>query len=375
MTHKTSNPYKVMAEEALRKLEDQLKCAICLDTYTDPKLLQCFHVFCRQCLVKLVVRDPEGQLSLTCPACRQATPIPTNGVTGFPSVVHINHLLEILEEHKKAKDTAASQEGAKSVVTHPIPPRKVIANCFEHTDKERDLYCETCEDLICLKCAIKGGKHQNHDYHLLDEAFEKYKGEVGPSLELMGRKLMAVKEALTQLDKRCEEISNQRVAIKDEITQRKLKRLAVQRDKMETIHAQLSSCLDFVRESLKTDSHGEVLMMKTNIVNQVKELTSPFQAGVLEPNTEADVEFSQDKDTISEVQNYGQVSIPDPLRYQATGKGSQVTKVREKSTAVVKTGGNEIHALSLAGKCLCKINPLHMQQPVQIKVPSPLTCL
>ena len=86
------------------------------------------------------------------------------------------------------------------------------------------------------------------------------------------------------------------------MTQRKLKRLAVQRDQIETIQAQLSSCLDFVRESLETDSQGEVLMMKTNIVKQVKELTSPFQAGVLKPNTEADVEFWQDKkDTISKV--------------------------------------------------------------------------
>ena len=175
---------------------------------------------------------------------------------------------------------------------------------------------------------------------------------------------MAVKEALTQLDKRCGEISNQRVAIEvnihntigrfrqildireteligqlHKVMQRKLKRLAVQRDQMETIQAQLSSCLDFVRESLETDSQGEVLMMKTNTVKQVKELTSPFQAGVLKPNTEADVEFWQDKDTISKVQNYGQVfipGVPDPSNCQITGKGLQGIKVGEKSTVVVK---------------------------------------
>ena len=44
-----------MAEsKAIKKLEDQLNCSICLDTYTDPKLLQCFHVYCRKCLIKLV---------------------------------------------------------------------------------------------------------------------------------------------------------------------------------------------------------------------------------------------------------------------------------------------------------------------------------
>ena len=49
-----------MAEEALKKLEEELNCAICLDTYTEPKLLQCFHVYCQQCLVKLTVRDQQG---------------------------------------------------------------------------------------------------------------------------------------------------------------------------------------------------------------------------------------------------------------------------------------------------------------------------
>ena len=353
-----------MAEIAtIKKLEEQLNCAICLETYKDPKLLQCFHIYCRQCLVKLVVRDQQGQLSLTCPTCRQATPIPANGVTGLQSAFQVNHLLEILEQYKKSKDTAGSQEGVKCVVTHPIPTKKV-ANCFEHKDKERELYCETCADLICFKCVIKGGEHHDHEYHLLDEAFEKYKGKIAPSLEPMEAKMVAVKEALVLLDKQYVEISDQRNVIEadihnkfkqvqetldirktelisqlHQITQTKLKDLAVQKDQMETILAQLSSCLDFVRESLKTDSQGEVLMMKTNIVKQVKELTSPFQAGVLEPNTKADVEFLTSQDMISKVQHYGQVfspESPDPSKCLIIGEGWLVATVEEKAAAILQ---------------------------------------
>ena len=314
--------------------------------------------------MKLVVRDQQGQLILTCPTCRQATPVPDNGVAGLQSAFQVNHLLEILGEHKKAKDTAANQERAKSVVTRTKPPRKVIANCFEHTDKERELYCETCGDLICIKCAIKGGKHQTHDHYLLDEAFERYKGEIAPSLKPLEGKLVAVKETLARLDKHCGEISDHRVAIEANIhdttrrlhetldvrkteligqlhklTQRKLKDLAVQRDQMETILAQLSSCLDFVGESLKMSNQGEVLMMKTNIVNQVKELTSPFQPCVFEPNEEADMKFSVLQDLIAKCQNYGQIFIPgspDPSKCQATGKGLEEAVVGEKSIAVVR---------------------------------------
>ena len=370
-----------MAENTIKKLKEELNCAICLDIYTDPKLLQCFHIHCRQCLQKLVVRDQQGQLTLTCPTCRQATPVPANGVAGLQSAFQVNHLLEILEEHKKAKDTAASQEEAKSVVTHPKPPRKVIANCSEHTDKERELYCETCGELICLKCAIKGGKHQTHNHYVLDEAFEQYKEEIAPSLEPLEGKLVAVKEALARLDKRCGEISDHRVAIEanihnttmrlhetldvrkteligqlHEMTQRKLKDLAVQRDQMETILAQLNSCLDFVGESLKMGNQGEVLMMKMNIVNQVKELTSPFQPGVLEPNEEADMKFSVLQDLIAKCQNYGQIfstGSPDLSKCQATGKGLEEAVVGEKSTAIMQ-------AVNFDGKS-CMISSLQCE--------------
>ena len=87
-----------MARKALEKVKDQLNCSVCLDTYTDPKLLQCLHVFCQKCLVKLVVKDQQGQFSLTCPNCRQVTPVPANGVRGLQSAFHINRFLEIAEE-------------------------------------------------------------------------------------------------------------------------------------------------------------------------------------------------------------------------------------------------------------------------------------
>ena len=108
-----------------------------------------------------------------------------------------------------------------------------------------------------------------------------------------------IEKALTQLDARRDEISDQRAAIEADIhntitrlhetldirktelisqlhqlTQAKLKSLAAQRDQIETIQAQLSSCLLFMRENLKTGNQGEVLMMKSTTVRQVKELTT-----------------------------------------------------------------------------------------------------
>ena len=98
-----------MSEEALKNLQEQLNCSICLDIYTDPKLLKCFHVFCHQCLVPLGVRD---QQALTCPTCRQVTPIPDRGVSGLQPAFHINNLRQIYEDSvKKLQNPAATPEG------------------------------------------------------------------------------------------------------------------------------------------------------------------------------------------------------------------------------------------------------------------------
>ena len=123
-------------------------------------------------------------------------------------------------------------------------------------------------------------------------------------------------------------------------TQVKLKGLAAQRDQIETTLAQLHSCLHFMRESLRTGNEGDVLMMKANTLTQVKELTTPFQSDILEPNAKADVRFSASADMPAVCRNYGQVfslGSPDPSRCHITGKGSEFTvQVGERSTAILQ---------------------------------------
>ena len=101
---------QTVAKQALKKLEDQLTCAICLDAFKDPKLLQCFHVYCKDCLQRLVVTDRQGQLSLCCPTCQQSTLLPpATGVSGLQPAFHIHHLFEIQDAIKKVKDSQKLQ--------------------------------------------------------------------------------------------------------------------------------------------------------------------------------------------------------------------------------------------------------------------------
>ena len=367
-----------MAEEALKKLEEQVACSICLDIFTDPKLLQCFHVYCRQCLVPLVDRDQQGYLGLSCPTCQRVTPIPSRGVAGLQPAFHINHLLELHESFQKFEDPAATLQGAAPTDVNPV---KKARHCFDHEGKEFELYCETCGELICWKCIAKGGMHREHDYEELDKAFKKYKQEITSSLEPMEKQVTIIKKALAQLDTCCGEISDQRAAtavnihvtfrrlrevldvreteligLLDRVTQEKLKGLAAKRDQIETTLAQLCSCLHFMRESLRPGNEEDVLMMKSNTVNQVEELTTPFQPDMLEPNTNPHVIISALADLTALCENYGQVfypGLPDPSKCHVTGNGPdlKVSLVGERSTALLQV-------ISFEGK-LC---------PVPIKV-------
>ena len=360
-----------MAEKALKKVEDQLDCSVCLETYTDPKLLQCLHVFCRKCLVKLVVKDQQGQLILICPICRQDTPVPANGTAGLQPAFHIIPFLDIAKELKKATaDLPASAERAKRISTTRTLDRIKVC-CPKHNGKEVELYCETCEEPLCWKCIAKGGKHHSHDYDELDKAFEKYKVEMTASLRPMEQQLTTIKKALAQFERRCGEISDQRAAIEADVhkrfrqlrevldvretevisqlhqlTQRKLKSLAVQRDQIETLLARLGSCIGFVRESLETGRQAEVLMMKTAVVKQVKEMTTTISPDLLVPSKKANVTFSASTKFVTACQKYGQVSapgFPDSSKCHVTGKGTEAAVVGETATAV-------LHAIDFDGQ-------------------------
>lgn len=351
-----------MADKALQKLEDQLHCAICLETYKDPRLLQCFHVFCKQCLVKLVVRDQQGLLVLNCPTCRQATPIPASGVAGLQSAFYINQLLDIVEEHKKEEaSTDAEEDQGGSIAV--APQKKSAVYCLDHSDKEAELYCETCERLICFKCAIHSGKHHHHKYKELDEAYESCSKEVASLLEPMDHQLKLINQALLNFDTRCQEVIDQQTIVESDIhsvmtrlqealdsrkkqlidqlnaiTQNKLKYLTAQKEHIKATQSQMSNFLNFTRESLKTGTKQEVVTKKVTVAKQVKILSASFQPEMLRPRTIADMVFITHIDMNSECRSYGKVlavSSPDPSKCYASGDGLKTAIVGEVSTVAL----------------------------------------
>ena len=145
----------------------------------------------------------------SCPTCRRVTPIPYRGVAGLQPAFHIRHILELRESFQKVEDPAATLQGAAPTDVNPV---KKARHCFDHEGKELELYCETCGELICWRCIAKDGKHREHNYEELEQAFGKYRQEITSSLEPMEKQVTIIKKALAQFDTCCGEISDQQAA-------------------------------------------------------------------------------------------------------------------------------------------------------------------
>ena len=225
------------------------------------------------------------------------------------------------------------------------------------------LYCATCEKLVCYKCVIRAGEHQDHDYKELEIALQEYRAKMSSYLEPMQKQVVTMKKALAEIDTCCGEISDQQTAIKDRIhaqsgqlqeiltsretklindldklTQGKLQSLASQRDQIETTLAKVISSIDFTRENLRGGTKTGALIINNQTIEQVKELAIPRMPDDLEPCTEADIIFSASEDLIEACKNYGEVMIPcspDPSKCDASGVGTEVAVAGENSTFVL----------------------------------------
>ena len=384
-----AEPHKI-AEKALQKLSDQLTCPICLDDYTNPRVLPCLHVFCEHCLGRLVLRDAEN-LTTTCPNCRRETRLPQEGVAGLPPAFYINHLFEVRDTlqkvtdpnkprcekckdgdargycrdcgkfvcetcitmHKKWEEFAeheiATLGQIEADVAQFVPPKKVAMTCPKHPSKKSKIYCETCNELICRDCTVKA--HRDHQFDLVGDCFPKHRDAIVASLQPIKQQLDIVSQAVAEVDARSARLAENGDAIKrdiqvatseliralkareqqlmaevDQIVGQTSKTLAAQRDHYQLTQTQLVSCLEFVEESLRTGSPQEVLSMKKPVVERVQQMAKEFQPNHFQPGPEEIIHFSHEQLTDA-CKRFGETSINPICPEKCYATGKGVERV------------------------------------------------
>ena len=186
----------------------------------------------------------------------------------------------------------------------------------------------------------------------MSESFAKQEKLIADCLKPVGEQIAALERAVESVDTRCAVVVERKTAVVAEIytamaalwqvlearetelvsqveptAHQKLKTLAAQRDGFELQLGQLRSCHDFVEESRRTCSQGEILGMKSPLVKQISDLTGSFKPEALALTEQADMRFAHSLPELAKTcQRFGMVYCHSvcPENCRASGEGIKV---------------------------------------------------
>ncbi|XP_032904778.1 E3 ubiquitin-protein ligase TRIM32 [Amblyraja radiata] len=136
-------------------VRELLECPICMETYDQaairPKLLQCGHTACRQCLEKLIADSING---VRCPFCSR--------VTRMSSLSQLADNLTVL----KIIDSASLSEAVGAVM------------CRGCRRRQPRSFCERCGVAVCEACGDDQHRARGHPVASARVTAERRRGEV-----------------------------------------------------------------------------------------------------------------------------------------------------------------------------------------------------
>lgn len=251
-----------LAINVLEQLNEQLLCPVCLEKFSDPKLLNCHHSFCANCLLRII--NNHASPFVTCPTCRHQTEIPDEGVTSLPTNFFVNSMLayllfdgdQLIKAHKERKcETCDEPELADFATSKCVDCSKVLCGgcvaehkraratldhrivallssdgadsdhqeldlysttfCKTHTRNLIKYYCITCEATVCRVCTIL--EHREHRYVYPKEALPEQKEEIAKLLAKTKEKIPQLKGALEMVREMSEKLGDCKRTIAEEI--------------------------------------------------------------------------------------------------------------------------------------------------------------
>ncbi|XP_035683147.1 tripartite motif-containing protein 2-like [Branchiostoma floridae] len=288
----------------LNKISDEMiVCNICFETYNRPKVLPCLHTFCMDCLARLTAsktaKSPKGKL--TCPMCREETPLPKNGVKGLRDNFFVSNLCQILHAERERTRNAPRPRS-------PAPPRreKKEVTCGTHDGEVIKYFCDKCEVPICGDCFVM--EHNGHTVSKLKDAASKYCERIRERVGECRERAKPLQQAVSLLVAMENELKQNKETTKEEIHQHaemlieaiqqneeemvsaveaiyndRKDSLANQRGEMQAGLHKLEECMQAAEEALEKDSDVEKLSQWSILENSISE------AGDLLPTQGPDV--------------------------------------------------------------------------------------
>ena len=237
----------------LHNLNEEVSCSVCMSTFTDPKILPCFHTFCLHCLNELQ-RTSGKHGEITCPECRRKFQVPGSGYPkDLPANFRMNSLLDVMAIQKcnvsGVKCGNCEKTSAQSfycfkccafwcddcITAHNIIRankdhrvlaikdfqdqdienvlrRPVFCQKEHHENKKLKFFCKDCEVAICNTCVVT--LHEGHVKVPLQDAANERKLRLESLLESQKVKALRKRNVITRLQSECNEIKEQVACVK-----------------------------------------------------------------------------------------------------------------------------------------------------------------
>ncbi|XP_033646215.1 tripartite motif-containing protein 3-like [Asterias rubens] len=277
-----SKPSQGSAVEKIRK--DYLECSICQEEYTEPKLLDCLHSFCKHCLLQYLTTNYKDAKMLICPLCRKETQLPETGVEDFKSNFILTGLAGQLEQVSlsansklvcklcKEKNEATyfccdclmiicanCNEIHKQIpasASHTVATLKDISDgkiamkktkpkrhpeCQTHEGEVMWFYCKTCNMMICQACTVIDHRNPQHEYTDCNQASSTYK-------QSLAQLFTPLEETLKKLDQSQATAST----MKDNLNIAVKRTMAEVKNRADKIRAEVTAQESRIMDEIKT---------------------------------------------------------------------------------------------------------------------------
>ena len=311
----------------LHNLNEEVSCSVCMSTFTDPKILPCFHTFWLHCLNELQ-RTSGKHGEITCPECRRKFQVPGSGYPkDLPANFRMNSLLDVMAIQKCnvsgvkcgncektsvqsfycfqccafwCEDCSAAHNLIKANKTHRllairdfqdkdienVLKRAVYCQKKHHEKEELKFFCKQCEVSICNTCVVTF--HEGHDKVILQDAANERKLSLESAIESQKEKVLQKRNLISRLQNEYIQIQGQVTNMRksaqsfvdnllkvveekkmeilknlEDTANESFERLAVQQSQVENEIQLIETSIDKTETFLKRSSDAEIMQFKT----------------------------------------------------------------------------------------------------------------
>jgi B-box zinc finger/zinc finger of C3HC4-type, RING len=244
-----------VARDMRKQLDKITECAVCMNTFQDPRTLPCIHTFCLRC-IKGFCRDKLSGDCVACPICRTEFTVPGKGVDGLPKNFFIEQLKDISDtssSHCEGCDESGSKQAAKFCIeckqrfcedcvgTHrrmriskghrfveigdgegmrAAAGQVGLASsyCDKHPEEALKLYCFDCQAAICFMCFAE--EHASHKCSDVNKVAGEFRQQMTLDVRKMTESISKCREMLKLQEQYKKDFSSMFDGIEKEICKR-----------------------------------------------------------------------------------------------------------------------------------------------------------